>query len=247
MPSTSCILLHGFANTPTAWDDVVAAWPLDQPPIAIALPGHNTPIAATWDDNVALIARTIAVHPDAILVGYSMGARLALGLVAAGRARRAILIGVHPGLADPGERAARRTADAAWSALLRDRPIAAFASAWEAQPIFATATRAPADRRARRRAARLALDPETLADAMDRLGLAAMPDLRSQIAGRARDLALITGADDAKFTAIAGELVAATPGLHHATIADSGHDPTLEQPVALAAALANAVKRLTAS
>lgn len=228
-------LLHGFAHTAASWAEVRAA--LRTPAGDCPLPGHDPrwPVAAGWDATIAALAARVPA--DAIAVGYSLGARLALGLLAADRVRAAILIGVNPGLADPAERAARVVADAAWAARLRAEGTAAFLDAWEAQPIFATAARAPAVVRERRRAARAALDPAGLADAMTALGLGAMPDLADALLARADRARLIVGADDAKFTAIAAALAARAPALGPTVIAASGHDPTLEQPAALAAAI----------
>ena len=228
-------LLHGFGHTPASWAEVRAA--LRTPAVECPLPGHDPrwPVAAGWDATIAALAARVPA--DAIAVGYSLGARLALGLLAEGRVRAALLIGVNPGLADPAERAARVVADAAWAARLRAEGTAAFLAAWEAQPIFATAARAPAAMRARRRAARAALDPIALADAMTALGLGAMPDLADALVARADRARLIVGADDAKFTAIAAALAARAPALDPTVIARSGHDPTLEHPTALAAAI----------
>ncbi|MGN6110559.1 MAG: alpha/beta fold hydrolase [Kofleriaceae bacterium] len=225
-------LLHGFAGDPAAWDDARAALLAQRPDLdawAIALPGHGAgPVRATWDDNLAAVAEAIT-GADAV-VGYSLGARVALGLVATGRAPRAVLISVNPGI-DDAARAERRTGDAAWARLLRERGIDAFLDAWEAQPLFASQARAPANRRAERRARRRALDPEQLARSLEAMGLAEMPDYRAAI-DPAR-CALIAGAEDAKFLAIARALPAPLEA-----IAGAGHDPTLEQPAALAAAIA---------
>ena len=228
-------LLHGFGHPPASWAEVRAA--LRAPAIDCPLPGHDArwPVAGGWDATLAALAARVPA--DAIAVGYSLGARLALGLLAADRVRAAILIGVNPGLADPAERAARVTADAAWAARLRADGTAAFLDAWEAQPIFATATRAPAAVRDRRRTARAALDADALADAMTALGLGAMPDLADALIVRADRARLIVGADDAKFAAIASTLATGAPALGPTVIAGSGHDPTLEQPAALAAAI----------
>jgi 2-succinyl-6-hydroxy-2,4-cyclohexadiene-1-carboxylate synthase len=225
-------LLHGFAGTARAWDDTVAAWPraAGHELIAVALPGHGGGVAQPgWDANLDAVGASVAAARADAVVGYSFGARLALGLLAAGQTRRAVLIGVNPGI-DDADRPARGSADAAWAAMLRDRGIAAFADAWQAQPLFATQARVPAARLAERRAQRLALDPAQLARALDEMGLAAMPDYRPH-AARAT---LVAGADDVKFVAIAHAL-----GLPCQTIAGSGHDPTLERPVELAALLAS--------
>ncbi len=210
------LLLHGFAGDPQAWDGFEGD--------AIAMPGHGTPLANSWQANLDAIDTKGAT----LAIGYSFGARVALGLLASKRIERAILIGVNPGIPDE-DRPARRTADARWAHLLRERGIEAFLEAWEAQPLFATQARVP-ERVAARRARRLALDPEQLARCLETMGLAEMPDYRG-VVGRAT---LIAGADDAKFLALAGDRVIAIPG--------AGHDVLLEQPEALAAVLTRIVR-----
>ena len=222
-------LLHGFAQPPMAWDAVRAH--LRTPAMATALPPMAG--AAGWNDAIDRVARQVPT--DAIVVGYSLGARVALGLLARDRIAAAIFISMHPGLEDDAARADRRAADAAWSARLRTG--ADFLDAWEAQPIFATAARADAAARAARRAARAALDPHALADVTAAPGLAAVPSPRAALPARADRARLVVGADDAKFTALAAALAAAAPALGPTVIPGSGHDPTLEQPAALAAAL----------
>lgn len=221
-----CVLLHGFAGDPASWDDVSVD--ADR----IALPGHpgGGPVAADWAANLDAIAARIG-RCD-VVIGYSLGARVALGLVVAGHAPRGVLISVNPGIPD-AERAARRASDAAWAARARTEGIAAFLDAWQAQPLFATQQRAPQTRRAARHARRLALDPEQLARSLETMGLAEMPDYRRHVDGR---FALIAGADDAKFVAIARSLP-----LPVELIPDSGHDPLLEQPIALGDAIHRAL------
>src|SRR6185503_12036557 len=133
------------------------------------------------------------------------------------------------------ERSARRAGDAVWAQLARERGTAAFIDAWQAQPLFATQQRAPAKRLAARRARRLALDPEQLARSLEAMGLAEMPDYRALVDDR---FALIVGADDARYVAIARALPAPLE-----VVAGSGHDPLLEQPVALAGAIGRALPR----
>jgi 2-succinyl-6-hydroxy-2,4-cyclohexadiene-1-carboxylate synthase len=232
------VLLHGFAQTPASWREVQAALPPSLDARAVAVP-----VGASWDDTIDQLARVLA--PDTIACGYSQGARVALGLLARDAVRGAILVGVHPGLASDEERAARRASDAAWAERLRQRGTREFLAAWEAQPMFASqAARASADVRARRHAERSALDPHELARAMDVLGLAAMPDLRATLVEKARRAHLVVGADDARFVAIARTLVHQAPDLVCDVVANSGHDPTLEQPAELAAIIARAAARL---
>jgi 2-succinyl-6-hydroxy-2,4-cyclohexadiene-1-carboxylate synthase len=211
-------LLHGFAGEPHAWDEVIAAWPRGDDLVAPALP-----IRESWDASLA------ALELDAeLVVGYSLGARVALGLLAKRRIERAILISVNPGI-DDTERPARRAGDAKWAALLRTQGMAGFLPAWEAQPLFATQVRVARERIAARNARRLALDPELVARSLETMGLAEMPDYRGTSLA---NVTLVAGADDAKFLAISRALPAPLE-----IVEGSGHDPTLEQPERLAALL----------
>jgi 2-succinyl-6-hydroxy-2,4-cyclohexadiene-1-carboxylate synthase len=222
------LLLHGFAGTPAAWDAAIAAGLEGK---AIALPGHGGgPVRDTWEANLAAIDTRGAT----LAIGYSFGARVALGLLAANRIERAILIGVNPGIPDE-ERAIRRVFDARWAALLRTEGIAAFVDAWEAQSLFATQTRVDPARLAARRAQRLALDPEELARSLEVMGLAEMPDYRGVVT--AERCTLMVGADDTKFLAIARTLPARLE-----LIGGAGHDVPLEQPATLAAAITRTVR-----
>lgn len=232
------VLFHGFAHPPSSWDVVATGLATAGATVVrCPLPGHAAEVTVGPDWDATLDALAPRLDPAAIAVGYSLGARVALGLLARDRIAGAILVSVHPGLADPSERAARRAADAAWIARLTDGDLASFLDAWEAQPIFATAAHADPAARAARRAARVALAPRGLAAAMAVLGLGAMPDLSAALVARAARARLVVGADDGKFRQLAERLAAAAPALGPTIIDGSGHDPTLEQPAALAAAI----------
>ncbi len=162
-----------------------------------------------------------AIHhlPSAIcrnvLVGYSMGARLALhALLAGGPWDAAVLIAPHPGLESETDRAARRESDAAWASRALSGEWSDFLDAWNAQPVLAASDR----RRAlaavhRREVARSFIDWSLGAQEplWDRLGEIGCPVL------------WCTGERDGKFTALAeravyslkdGELWV-TPGAGH--------------------------------
>jgi 2-succinyl-6-hydroxy-2,4-cyclohexadiene-1-carboxylate synthase len=242
------ILLHGFAHTPASWREVQAALPASIGARAALTPGHDPALAvgASWDETIDRLAAHLGPVSDTIVVGYSLGARLALGLLARDAIAGAILIGLNPGSAagDDDARAGRRAADAAWSARLRRDGTAAFLAAWEQQPTFTTPARAPAEVRARRHAERARLEPGALAAALDVLGLGVMPDLAPALTARAARAHLVVGADDAKFVALARTLAHQAPDLVIDVVDGSGHDPTLEAPAVLAATIARAAARL---
>ena len=224
--------LHGFLGDPAVWDGIRGPAAL-----ALTLPGHGPaggPVAPTWEANLAAMAEAIARRGGCdVVVGYSLGARVALGLVATGRAPRAVLVSVNPGISD-AERAARRASDAAWATRLRTDPLADVLDAWEAQPLFATQARASMAQRAARRARRLTLDPAQLVRSLEVMGLAEMPDYRPTV--DAARITLLAGADDAKYIALARALP-----LPLVVVPGAGHDPTFEAPAALAEVLAAAL------
>ena len=115
-----------------------------------------------------------------------------------------------------------------------------FHDAWTAQPLFATQKRVAADKLAERKARRLAFDPEQLAKSLEVMGLAGMPDYWPAVSAHRDRIALLAGADDAKYVALSASLPAAS----FETIPNSGHDPTLENPRELAAAIARGVAKL---
>ncbi len=235
--------LHGFAGDPDGLAEVVSVLGTALPGLDVVaprLPGHGAPIAADWDANLALVAA--AIDGAAIAVGYSLGARVALGLLATERVARAVLVSVNPGLAGDAARRARAEGDRAWAAMLRADGVAAFAAAWQAQPLFASQARVDPARRVARLARRLALPAEGLARSLETMGLAMMPDYRAALCARADRAHLVVGEDDARFVAIAQALVGECPRLAMDCVTGSGHDLTLEQPIVLAGDIARAIR-----
>jgi 2-succinyl-6-hydroxy-2,4-cyclohexadiene-1-carboxylate synthase len=225
-------LLHGFTGSPASWDAVLALLP-ERPALRPALLGHGAPPpeARTFSDEVSRLAALLPDEP-VHLAGYSLGARLALSLALARPERlgRLTLMGVHPGLPTNKEKNDRRESDAGWRRLLTEEGIERFLDAWDAQPLFATRTRLPQAVTAPHRTARLRHDAHGLARSLEVLGLAEMPDCRSELPRLTMPVTLLAGALDEKFLGLAGELARALP---HATLRaapGAGHDLLLERP-----------------
>lgn len=238
------VLLHGFTGAPSSFDELCAllrtragaAVGVYRPHIL----GHG--VAAdgvhTFDDEITRIATELERGGlrGAHLCGYSLGARLALGLLA--RAPQlfvsATLIGVHPGLATQTERSERAAADERWARLLEEKGIEAFLAAWQEQPLFAsqaTLERAGGARAlARQKAIRSAHDAKGLARSLRVLGLAAMPDYHPTLLTPPVPTTLVVGANDSKFVDLARASAQQSPALGLALIEGSGHNVVLEAP-----------------
>ncbi len=172
-------------------------------------------------------------HDRAGVVGYSMGARVALRLAIAHPAfvTRLVLEAPSAGIADPAERSARRDADEALAASLERDGIAPFVDAWERMPVLAGEARASADARAALRANRLEHDPAGLAASLRTAGQGTMEALRDRLGEVSAPTLVIVGADDpARQRAEA--VAEGIPGARLARVPGAGHAPHLEAPAA---------------
>ena len=249
------VFIHGFSGGASSWRAVMQELATSRPTVAVTLPGHHgkhsLDAPSTFEDAVVGVYDALARAgvSGAHVVGYSLGARVALSMLVhestMGRAAnpssasrlfsRATLIGVSVGLKSRLARDERATADAAWCALLREQGMAAFVDAWEQQPLFATQElHAPQGLRDAQRAVRLAHDAEALANAMQTFSLASMPDYCAQAGAIQVPVCLVTGVDDERFTRAAEEIAQLMQHATCRTLPNCGHNPLIENPVALA-------------
>lgn len=107
--------LHGFLGNPRDWDflrDV--GFEIETPPLD-AIPDRGD-----------------------ILLGYSLGGRLALqALLAGADYKRAILVSTGLGIEDDSARAARRASDETWAQRFETEDFETVMADWDAQPVLA--------------------------------------------------------------------------------------------------------------
>lgn len=241
--TTTWVLLHGFLGCPADWERLRSDLP--GPAAALEIFGHRRRAEASapgdFEAEVDRLAAEIASRRlgRVQLVGYSLGARLALGLLARhpGCAAGATLIGLHPGLISPDERADRVRADEAWATRLESQGVDAFLADWQAQPLFASQSSLAPEVSARQRDLRRLHDARALAAGLRLLSLGRMPERWSALAAIQVPVTLVHGAADRKFAALAERAAARLPRASRIAIAGAGHNPVLERPEALAAAL----------
>jgi 2-succinyl-6-hydroxy-2,4-cyclohexadiene-1-carboxylate synthase len=239
------VTLHGFTGRPANWDKATCS--LGVAALHLSPLGHAPSATAaeasihTWDDELTRLGALLPAEP-VHLAGYSLGARLALGLALAFPARiaRLTLVSGHTGLTTERERIERRAADARWCELLEGQGIEAFVNAWEGQPLFATQAALAEVERQEHRARRLAHDPRALARSLRATGLAEMPDYAPRLAALAVPVTLVAGELDAKFLGL-GRVAAARLQAGRLVVApNAGHDLLLERPDLVALVLREA-------
>jgi len=233
------VLLHGFGGTRRAWDGVIERLDAERYlPLAIDLPGHGAQADAPRPITFAgCVEHVLAAAPGRFaLCGYSLGARVALhvALTAPERISSLTLIGVNPGIEDDAERAARLQADLALAEELETVPLEVFIERWRAQPLFAAdppivGELARADQRRNR--------SDALAAVMRGLSVGAMAVLWERLGELSMPVTVLNGTRDTKFLAI-GERIGGLIGAGRVLAADGGHRLPLENPGAVAAALA---------
>jgi 2-succinyl-6-hydroxy-2,4-cyclohexadiene-1-carboxylate synthase len=229
------LLLHGFGWTHRSFDDLLPELEPGHQLILADLPGHGASVAPTegFEASLASLVATLRGHhiASASVLGYSMGARLALGLAVGWPelVGRLALISGSPGLEASNARAERRRADEDLAKDLERLGVELFLDQWEAGPLFAGLRALPAARRAVLRARRTR-DSDRMAAALRRLGLGSQPSYWDRLAELRMPTLLLTGAEDAKFTALAGTMAARIAASETAVLPGCGHAPHLEAP-----------------
>ena len=241
------VMLHGYAGTARSLDHLATALSDHHTTIRPDLPGHGRSVGAWRDDGRDFehaLSRLVAAlecsgHERADWIGYSMGARLALGCAVRhpARVRSLVLIGGRAGIADAGERAARREADAALADRIESGGVEAFVGAWLAQPMFATLRALGPAAIERQRRDRLGHDAAELAGSLRRLGPGAQPPLFDELGSVRVPVLLVVGALDASFVAQARELAQRLPDARLCVIPDAGHAVHVERPNAVLAVI----------
>ena len=232
------VLLHGFTQTGRSWQPIGHALAGRYRAVAPDLPGHGA-FAERRPASFAACDAYLRAVSDApyTLAGYSMGGRVALhaALSLGPRVRRLVLVGASPGLADPAERAARATADAALADRIEAIGLDAFVTEWGAQPLFAGVPRGVADAADADRRRNTA---SGLAAALRGLGTGVMPPLWERLGELAMPVDLVVGERDEKFRALAERMAAAIPAADVHVVAGAGHAVQLEAPDAVTELLA---------
>ncbi|HVS31059.1 MAG TPA: alpha/beta fold hydrolase [Thermoanaerobaculia bacterium] len=189
------VAIHGFFGRPEDWDFLrhagldVQAFPLDEIP-----PSGD------------------------VLLGYSMGGRLALqALLDGARYNRAVIVSAGLGGADAG----RRAADEAWARRFESDRWETLVADWEAQPLFGghTMNRRESD-----------FDRAALASALRRHSPAVLPPLRPRLHEIAIPLLWIAGERDRKYVGVAQEAVALLPNAELWICPGAAHRVPWEQP-----------------
>lgn len=235
------LLVHGFTGRGTDWapylPDIRA---LGYRTVVVDLLGHgrsdSPPDPARYAVECQASALVTVLHrldaAPAFVVGYSMGARIALRMTVdgPGAIRGLILTSPSAGIPDAGERAARLAADRALAARLEHDGLEAFLRAWEANPLFAGEHRLPQRRRDLIHRARARNTVEGLAESLRGAGQGAMEPLAARLRAITCPTLVIAGGLDPVGAERARAIADLIPSADLITLAHRGHAPHREAP-----------------
>lgn len=239
--ANSAIAFHGFTASGRSFGALSTH--LSRAVVAPDLPGHGgSPAAKDVTETIALLAKTLAsTRAPRLLIGYSMGGRLALQ-VALGHPElvdELVLISTGSGITDPSERCQRRLADDALADRFEQMTIETLIDYWLSRPIVALPASVPVHIREDDRRLRLRNDPVRLAGALRLLGQGVQPAMSHRLSQLAIPTLLISGGADERYTETMAAMARVIQRSTHVVIPGAPHNVVTATPKEVANAISS--------
>lgn len=222
------VFLHGLLGSGEDWQGVIEYLPSTSIK-CVDLPGHGAlshQACHNFDDACELIALQLPDEPY-ILVGYSLGARLAMyGTINAfwsqSLLRGFVIEGGNIGLHSAREKQQRWENDKLWASRFEKQEIDQVLNDWYQQAVFSHLNHEQRQNMVAKRNGNLGT---SIAHMLRATSLAKQPNLQDGLNNLTVKKLYIHGEQDNKFAAIAKQ-----SGLPTAVIKNAGHNAHLEQP-----------------
>jgi 2-succinyl-6-hydroxy-2,4-cyclohexadiene-1-carboxylate synthase len=245
--------LHGFMGTGLDWHEFAERFLAIVPDWQVAAPDLHS-----FDGRCPTLSeiRDCLEHhaaecnaPKTLLMGYSMGGRLALEITLDAPAAFSGFIGVSTtaGIENSKEREERRLSDLGLAARLRAMAsrdeFQNFLRSWWEQPVFHSPRN---DQSALEKfiSTRLDLSPARLAASLDAWSVGVLSDQWSRLENLNLPVLLLAGECDKKYSALARRMAADLPMASARIIPGTGHRLPAEAPQELAVDIAAFIEKL---
>jgi 2-succinyl-6-hydroxy-2,4-cyclohexadiene-1-carboxylate synthase len=213
------LFIPGFMQRGDAWRPVAELLPERYPSTLLDHAEHS------FEGRMGEIAE----HSADVLIGYSLGGRLALraALRSPESFTGVVLVGSTAGIEEGPLRVGRAEADEKLASWMEAMPIEDIVSLWERQPLFADQSESLVEAQ---RAGRLSHEPRSLALLLRTAGQGVLQPVWHEL--RALDLPLlaIAGARDAGYSAAAKRIASTAPNARAAIVEEAGHAAHLQRP-----------------
>ncbi|MBD1391345.1 alpha/beta fold hydrolase [Neiella sp. HB171785] len=239
------VMLHGFLGQHQDWLAVVAPWLQQHSFLLVDLPNHGNSPTTTRSHSgfqqwLQLFANTLAHHgvEHYLLMGYSMGARLAMATAATQPAglRGILLESGHPGDIRWNKRLARHRWHQRWQARWLTQPKLQSLQQWYQQGVFADLSRPQRQQQIHRRL--LTIKPWRLASTLAQLSLDQQDDYWSLLACdrskadslQAMPIHYLAGGQDRKYAKLAEKMKQTGLPVRVHLLKHAGHNIHAHQP-----------------
>ncbi len=235
--------LHGFLGSAQDWESLFSTEASaefqsirynffspdsvsNQAGVAVAEPGLDLEALGRWVNQRARLFN--APGSIRVLLGYSLGGRVAMHALAADPQlwQAAVLVSANPGLpeSDAQGRKIRLQADREWARKFQSGNWEEVVGSWNAQPVLSGGKvipiRKPTD-----------FSRSALAASLDHCSLGRQKDLRPELSRLSLPILWVAGENDPKFKTLACEGAALNPHFQVACLPDAGHRTPWDQPL----------------
>lgn len=178
-----------------------------------------------------------------VLVGYSLGGRLALraALRSPDSFAGVVVVGSTAGIEEGPLRVTRAEADEKLASWMEAMPIEDIVSLWERQPLFADQSDALVEQQ---RPGRLSHDPRSLALLLRTAGQGTLEPVSHELRSLELPILAIAGARDDGYAAAVKRIAATAPNARAVIVENAGHAAHLQQPQEVADLIAEFVANL---
>jgi 2-succinyl-6-hydroxy-2,4-cyclohexadiene-1-carboxylate synthase len=224
------LFIPGFMQRGDAWRPVAELLPERYPSRLLDHAEHS------FEGRLREIGESAASTPDGlppVLVGYSLGGRLALRAALRDPASftAVVLVGSTAGIDEGPLRVQRAEADEKLASWIEVMPIEDIVALWERQPLFADQSDLLVDEQ---RPGRLSHDPRSLALLLRTAGQGTLEPVWHELRTLEVPLLAIAGARDDGYSAAAKRIAATAPNARAAIVEEAGHAAQLQQPARVA-------------
>ncbi len=234
------LLLHGFTGSAFDWNFLIPSLKKEYNVYAMDLIGHgnsdcpDNPELYTIDPTISrtdeFISKFLGRKP--VIIGYSMGGRLALSYAVKypDKINGLILESATWGIKESNLREGRVDSDKKTAEFILSNDIEKFVDYWMNKNIFASQKRLPGEQLKKIKSQKMKNNKTGLANSLLSSGTGSMPPLHDLINKIKVPVLLLTGGLDEKFSQINSEMVKYLDNARHLIIRDAGHNVHLEKP-----------------
>jgi len=217
------LFIPGFMQCGDAWRPVAELLPERYPSRLLDHAEHS------FEGRLREIREAASAEPGPVLVGYSLGGRLALRAALREPESFAgiVTVGSTAGIDEGPMRAQRAEADEKLASWIEAMPVEDIVSLWERQPLFADQSDALVEAQ---RPGRLAHDPRSLALLLRTAGQGVLEPVWHELPGLEVPLLAIAGARDDGYSSAAKRIAHLAPNARAAIVEDAGHAAHLQRP-----------------